>query len=133
MNIQSQRGGRCVDRAISTIKAAMGLPSHTELPETEKRNTAWVARQFANEFPDRQVRVWLEEPVELPENAVYEGDNFYGMDRDEDWMVAFAYGDPEGDSHMVVGLPGLGYEVKYTIIVAVSLERNAKGEADVSV
>ena len=131
MSIASGNNGRCVDRAISTVKAILGLRMETELatPDNGIRDNKWVALQFAREFSDRAVKVWCEPlGIDLPANVTYAGEWYYGVTDDEHWAVAFVYGD-KGDEddaprHMVVGLPGLGYDMKISFVVAVALERD---------
>jgi hypothetical protein len=44
---------------------------------------------------------------------------------DEKWMVSFAFGkndDPHSENHMVIGLPAIGYNVRYALIIAVSVD-----------
>jgi len=108
--IASADNGHCVERAISTMRLALGyekgLPDGW--PIEEKKNGFRLAHLCGMAFPGREVKVWGESGgkyVDLPENVIYCGNT---PDRNlclDDWLFAFSYftTHPIEKAHIVIG------------------------------
>lgn len=128
MRIESGDNRRCVDRAISTIKMALGMPPETSLVSTGLRNDRWVATQFANEFPDRDILMWGRKINNLPSNLIYRGPSIWTDSIDlARHIVAFGFKTKASgkSAHMVIGVPPKGYGIGLSLAVAVPIERRS--------
>ena len=118
----------CVDRAISTMRAALGY--NTALPEgwnPKSRNTADVIRLAGMSFPGREVKVWCTEEnwnkIERAENMIYEGAHLTPGKWCNSYLFGFVYGPPDGDiGHMVVGWPIAYGDMQMSLTIGVKIE-----------
>lgn len=102
-------GGRCVQRAISVARMALGyetpLPTNYKVPKivTVKSCVHVVAKSFQ----DRVVRLWSPRDLRqrYPRNIQLMGEGFPGGQDDVLALTIYAC-DEEEEYHMVVGEPG---------------------------
>jgi len=118
----------CVERAISTMRAALGYD--TALPEgwnPKSREADDVIRLASMSFPGREVKVWcIEEDwnkIERVENMVYEGVYLTSGEWCNSYLFGFVYGPPDGGiGHMVVGWP-IAYDgIQVSLTIGVKIE-----------
>jgi hypothetical protein len=121
---------KCVDRAISTMRMALGYeegipddwPIVVDATHPGKEEII-AALPFA--FPDREVIVWSTEEDWEAANVNAPNVSYNGTDVVCDWndyLVAFAYGsDDDGRGHMVVGYPKVYGDTKLVLVVAVRI------------
>jgi hypothetical protein len=129
MEICGGQNGHCVERAISTMRLALGY--ETGLPEgwpvEIKKHPGIIAQLSGMAFPGHEVFAWLGPDYlygPLQENIHYGGS---ACPLDEvDWdrmLTAFAYGDlADEHSHMVIGNPiTYGENVQVNLILCVQI------------
>lgn len=120
--------GKCVDRAISTMRLALGYKSG--LPKnnwseitTSDRDVTTVIEMLDISFPGREIKTWCTN--ENWEKAKTENTNFMGRSaicnrESNSYLFAFSYhGDTNG--HMVVGWPVAYGEKEIGLIVGVMI------------
>ena len=104
--IAGTSGDRCLDRAISTMRLALGYK--TGLPDTMpklgQRHISQVVCALPIFFPDHRVKVWCtaKDYTEAP-NLTHQGEESRGGQ--DDLLMAFAYRVNENEEHIVVGEP----------------------------
>lgn len=128
MKISASSNGRCVDRAVSTMRAALGYD--TALPEgwdnnVENRHNHHVITLFHRAFPDREVLVWCsEESWNQSEQLLnWMGGSITSGEKWDDYLFAFAYetNKEKKKSHMVLGWPSGDENLRVGIALAVKI------------
>jgi len=119
----SQHDNNCVMRGISTACAVLGLPQPSLPKPVEWRGVSWVIEQIARCTQGYEVKVWCGEMM-IDESLVnYQGSHFDGITDDENYLIMYSYGIKDGNQHLVIGYPPIGYLNHHiSIIVAIRLE-----------
>jgi hypothetical protein len=100
-------GNKCVDRGISTMRAALGIPGRFEVPDNYgPRFTNWLP----DAFPGRRIKIWHSDKGEFSgvrgERWEYCGNCYEATPESDNWLTAFTYHDaPCEHGHFVIGEP----------------------------
>ncbi len=115
---------KCVERAISTIRMALGytqgLPDN--YPSFEEKRPYHVIELFDLCFSDRDIKVWTtEEFWKLSKsNSTYMGTNWEIHKKWDKYLFAFAY-ENKTNGHMVVGWPSVYGDMCVSLVIAVKI------------
>jgi hypothetical protein len=129
MKIADAFGGRCADRAISTMRAALGydigLPDGWPLNSSPGVDEIVTALPMA--FPGREVKVWCLlknwEAADIDGDILYCGTSLQWEKECDTYLFAFTYG--RGDAgHMVVGFPSVYGDMELSLAIAVRIEED---------
>jgi hypothetical protein len=123
--IAATSDGRCVERAISTMRAALGyetgLPD--DWPNLPHKSVPTVIGLCDLAFPDREVLVWCNKKRHWRPgvNSLYQGEAINRGPQWDGYLFAFVY---EGSdyAHMVVGWPTAYGDMKITLAVGVRMD-----------
>ena len=127
--IAATASGKCVQRGLSTMRAALGYK--TGLPETweDKRyKVVDILKVLHSVFLGRKLRVWHGDMYSTKDlrspHWEYMGDTYSTTEESDDWLMAFAYrGDDETEGHFLIGEPVCyGSSSVLILFFAVSLE-----------
>ena len=126
--IAGANGGNCVQRAISTMRLALGY--ETPLPENWRpggKATRELVGALSDWFPGREIFIACLPVViagkTLPPSMKYLGTGFdWGVDVDlDEYLVAFTYKMDESHSHILIGTPA-GLNDSLQVVFGVSLK-----------
>jgi hypothetical protein len=129
--IAKQTGNNCVNRALSTMRLALGYEMGTPLWATDgEKATDQIVREVGFWFPKHKVIIACgkENVHEFNDNCEYIGNFIPGSFNWDDYLVAFSYYIPDSESakqvsHFVIGVPALYGDMKANIAVCVELPK----------
>jgi len=121
--IANQFDGKCVERAISTMRMALGyeqgLPDNYAPKGKRPHN---VIELFDLSFSDRDRKVWTSNEFwDLADSDSTYMETYWEPAMEwNDYLFAFAYEHKDG-GHMVVGWPSVYGDMKVSLVVAVKI------------
>lgn len=126
--IAKQSGNNCVNRALSTMRLALGYEEGTpeQIVHGEKYPSQ-ILEKVGYWFPEHIVRVMCskeerQKALSLAENCEYLGDNIPDSFDWDSYLTAFSYKVGKGtESHFVIGVPTLYDNMCSSIVVCVKL------------
>ncbi len=126
--IAAMHKDKCVERSISTMRAALGY--NNPLPpdwnsNTEKREVYQVINLINKSFPGREIRIWCTDEnwkkSDAP-NCEFAGQSITCGEWGNEYIFGFTYHGPDR-GHMVVGWPTAFGDMEICLTVAVRLGR----------
>lgn len=123
MQIESSKGNNCVNRAFSTMRAALSLDPLLPFKMMEGNTKPLdIVRECGKCFPECDVYIWCSKNsfVNCELNVHYCGEWYHSTFDDASYIIAFSYCSNDGlYAHLVIGQPVLYDNMEGSICIAV--------------